>query len=196
MIEKLFVASNNQGKIKEIKFILTDVVHVFLTPGELGITESPVEDGNTFNENANKKAEFYFKRTGFLTLSDDSGLDVDVLKGQPGVRSSRFAGENATDLENNMKLLTALENIPAEGRGAQFRCVMVLKGSGILKSAEGICRGRIAQSIRGDHGFGYDPVFQPEKYDKTFGELGADIKDKISHRRKALESIKEILSNI
>jgi len=191
-IEKLLIASNNKGKIKEIKTLLGDVVDDFITPALLGITEFPVEDGKTFTENAGKKANFYFNRTGLLTLSDDSGLEVDFLNGLPGVRSSRFAGEEATDEENNRKLLHILKDVPDEKRGAQFRCIMVLKGENILEITKGICRGKIAFNIRGTKGFGYDPVFIPEGYSSTFGELGAEIKDEISHRRKALEMMKKL----
>ena len=191
-IEKLLIASNNKGKIREIKTILKDVVKEFITPGEMEITEEVIEDGDTFTENAKKKAEFYFEKTGILTLSDDSGLEVDCINGLPGVKSSRYAGEHAADHKNNIKLLDSLKDIPENKRGAQFKCIMVLKGKDILEVTEGICRGKIAFDIRGDKGFGYDPVFIPYGYYKTFGELGAGIKDTISHRRKALEEMKKV----
>ncbi|RKY87179.1 non-canonical purine NTP pyrophosphatase, RdgB/HAM1 family, partial [candidate division KSB1 bacterium] len=183
-MEQLFIASNNKGKIKEIKTILGSIVKDFLIPEDLKITEKVIEDGKTFLENAKKKAEYFYDKTGILTLSDDSGLEVDILDGAPGVNSARFAGENADDLENNIKLLDIMRNIPEDKRRAQFRCIMVLKGEKTLEIAEGICKGKISSKMKGLSGFGYDPLFIPENYNKTFAELGNKVKNKISHRRK------------
>ena len=128
-------------------------------------------------------------------LADDSGLEVDILNGKPGVFSARFSGENATDEENTKKLLEMMKDIPKEHRGAQFRCVLILMlPNGKIYRADGICRGRIADKPYGNNGFGYDPIFIPEGYDKTFGELQKHEKNNISHRFFALQKLKKIMA--
>jgi len=187
-MKKIIVATGNNGKLKEIREILSDV------PLEIaGMDEywdpvpSIAETGSTFRENAQIKADWVFGRCGIWTLADDSGLEVDALGGAPGVKSARYAGETAGSSENNKKLLAALQGVPANKRSARFRCVMVLKlteKSCII--TEGICEGSIASAPSGDGGFGYDPLFIPCGYTESFAELAQEQKNKISHRGKAL----------
>lgn len=152
------------------------------------------EDGKTFQENAIKKAATLAKLTGEWLVAEDSGLEVDALNGDPGVRSARYAGEKATYAENNRKLLRAMEGIPPEGRTARFRCAIALASpQGLLFVVEGQCEGRIAQEARGEQGFGYDPVFYLPDYGKTFAELGPAVKNQISHRAQALKKFREML---
>ena len=156
-----------------------------------------VEDGKSFFENAMKKAKTVSEKTGLLAIADDSGLEVDALGGRPGIYSARFAGENATDKENNERLLMEMKDIPLEKRGAQFRCVMVAyRPDGKWIKTEGICRGTITTEPRGEKGFGYDPVFLPEGHDKTMAELSMEEKNRISHRGKALAALKKEIKGL
>lgn len=151
------------------------------------------EDGATFQENAQKKAVEISLKTEAMVLADDSGLEVDILDGKPGVYSARYAGEPKDDRRNLEKLLDELKDI--EKRGAQFRCVLALAQKGeVLFTVEGICRGKIAFQAEGTNGFGYDPIFIPDGYDQTFGELSPDIKHSLSHRGKALQAFLKKLS--
>jgi XTP/dITP diphosphohydrolase len=153
-----------------------------------------VEDGSNFFENAMKKASLIFDYTGEMVIADDSGLEVDYLGGRPGVHSSRYAGENATDEENNKKLLSELAGVPNEKRGAAFRCVLILfKNSDNFESFEGKLEGKIGTEMKGNEGFGYDPVFIVPEYGKTVAELGAHIKNRISHRAVAFQKLKKSL---
>ena len=153
-----------------------------------------MEDQDSFEGNAYKKAKSVARVINEIILADDSGLEVDILNGQPGVFSARFSGENATDEKNNEKLLKMMEGVPEEKRGAQFRCVLVLMlPNGKSFKVEGICRGRIADRPYGNEGFGYDPIFIPEGYNITFGQMGKDEKNRISHRFLALKKLKEIM---
>ena len=154
------------------------------------------EDGNTFWENALKKARTVAHHTGRLTIADDSGLEVDCLKGEPGVHSARFAGEDASDRDNNRKLLQCLENVPSSQRGATFRCVIaVVDPQGKETWVEGVCNGTIGKKARGTGGFGYDPLFIIPALDKTLAELPLEEKNRISHRGKALAALKRVLSD-
>ncbi|MHC4714361.1 MAG: RdgB/HAM1 family non-canonical purine NTP pyrophosphatase, partial [Planctomycetota bacterium] len=151
-----------------------------------------VEEGVTFTENAAHKAHFFARHTGLLTVSDDSGLEVDALEGAPGVYSARFAGEAADYEANNRLLLEKLEGVPAEERTARFHCVIALASPDeVILTTDGTVEGVITTGPRGDYGFGYDPVFVPEGHDATFGELGGEVKDAISHRARALAEFKE-----
>ena len=152
------------------------------------------ETGSTFEENAVIKAEAWFKKTGIITIADDSGLEVDALGGAPGVRSARYAGETADDAQNNKKLLNKLKDTPLEKRIARFRCVMALAMFDGTKTFDGVVEGRLALEPAGTSGFGYDPLFIPDGYDKTFAELGADVKNSLSHRARALEKVVKFLS--
>lgn len=189
---ELVLSSRNEHKLKEFRSIL----------GKLGFHIVPVsqfdgvpvveEDGDTFEANAVKKAVEVSKALGLPAIADDSGLEVDYLGGAPGVWSARYAGENATDEENNRKLLAALEGVPEGQRSARFRCVIAFAvpdeyGNVDVETAEGVCEGVIAFGPRGSGGFGYDPLFIVPEYGKTFAELPAETKNRVSHRAKALE---------
>jgi len=155
------------------------------------------EDGKSFAENALKKARFYSKVFGKLTLADDSGLEVDSLKGLPGVYSARYSGERASSQKNNQKLLKEMEGIPLSKRGARFKCIMVLVSpDGKEAMTEGVCNGRIGMREKGRRGFGYDPLFILPKYGKTMAELSLKEKNKISHRGIALRKLRKILCTL
>lgn len=192
---RLVIASQNLNKVKEIKSILVDLDYEVLPAFQVIGTLEIEEDGSTFEENAKKKALLTAKAADCLALADDSGLEVAVLNNQPGVYSARYAGEQATDEDNNQKLLSALADIPEGSRQARFRCVIAIADpQGKVVTCEGICNGRITFKPRGDNGFGYDPLFLVEEYGKTFAELETGIKNKISHRAMALQKAKEILA--
>jgi XTP/dITP diphosphohydrolase len=166
----------------------------FATPRDLGDVPLPSEDGESYEENALEKARHYHALTGLAALADDSGLEVQHLDGKPGVRSARFAGPTSSYEEKNEALLSLLESVPEENRRARFVCVVVYvdpRGDSYVFRDE--CTGIIAQSARGGYGFGYDPVFVPEGFDRTFGELGEEVKSRISHRAKALRKARDFL---
>jgi XTP/dITP diphosphohydrolase len=191
---RLLLATRNRGKLAEIAQALADL-DIELA-GLDAYPEAPEveEDGATFEENALKKAREVAAATGCLTLADDSGLEVDALKGAPGVRSARFAGEGATDESNNARLLRELEGVPEKGRGASFRCVLaVCQPDGACQTCQGELRGSITTGPRGEWGFGYDPLFVPEGYAGTISELGGEVKARISHRAKALAELRRLL---
>ena len=154
------------------------------------------EDGKTFTDNALKKALFYSTYLEQLTLADDSGLEVETLKGMPGIHSARFAGERASPGENNQKLLREMEGIPTSKRGARFKCVMALASTDGRKAVtEGVCRGRIGFKEVGKRGFGYDPLFILPHYGKTMAQISIEEKNRISHRGKALRKMRKILAH-
>ncbi len=196
---KLLFATRNSDKAKEIRQMLTeknDLSIQVLTLSDLGLNIELVEDGSTFLENAQKKARQVYAvirqegKDDIAVLSEDSGLEIDALGGKPGVTSKRFAGETSTANERNRHVLELMADLPEECRRARFRCVMCLIDStGREKIFEGICEGKIAHAIRGNSGFGYDPIFIPEGYTQTFGELGDEVKNKISHRAKAFHQV-------
>ena len=189
--KKLLIATKNAGKVKEIKAILKDFDMDIISLADLPNVPEVIEDGKTFFENAFKKAKEVSDATGMMVLSDDSGLEVDALNGAPGVYSARYSGESGDDKSNNEKLLKELKDVPENKRTARFKCVMVLyHPSGKWISAEGACEGRIALKPAGEGGFGYDPVFYLDKYGKTMAEIPAEEKNKISHRAKALNELK------
>ncbi|MGI6169540.1 MAG: XTP/dITP diphosphatase [Christensenellales bacterium] len=191
---RLVIASNNAGKIREIREIIGDWFDEVCSLGDLGISLEVEEDGDTFAYNAQKKAREVCAVTGLCALGDDSGLCVDFLGGAPGVYSARFAGERANDDENNRKLLEQMADVPAEKRGARFVCCMALcYPDGRMLTVEGECRGSIAHVPAGDRGFGYDPVFYVEELGKTFGEIDDQTKNRISHRAVALGMLKQEL---
>lgn len=184
---KILLGTKNGGKIKEIKALRA--LHAFRSVELLTYKDYPfkdvAEEGRSFKANALKKAREICKETGMPVLAEDSGLEVAALGGKPGALSSRFAGEDATDEENMEKLLSLLANI--EDRRARFRCAAVLCfPNGKEISAEGELKGKIVKEPKGSSGFGYDPVFVPEDYQETLAQLGPEVKNAISHRRKAL----------
>lgn len=194
----LVVATQNPGKLRELRHLLGDL------PFKLyGLTDFPdiapiPETGNSFIENASLKAAGYAMQTGCLSLADDSGLEVDALGGAPGILSARYAGEPASDAERIEKLLLELSGYAAMNRSARFvSAVAVADGGGrILAVSVGECKGRIDFAPRGSEGFGYDPIFIPSGYDKTFAELKGEIKNEISHRARALAGAREFLRTL
>lgn len=193
---RVVVATANAGKVEEIRHALDLSGWEFVTAAELGGEPLEVEEtGETFTENALLKAHAYAERFGCAALADDSGLEVDALAGAPGVRSSRYASEHATDNENNMKLLLMLAAVPEEERSARFRSVVVLvEPTGTVTIAEGACEGRMGTAPRGTGGFGYDPLFLPDAAPgRTMAELTIGEKNAISHRGAALAALREAL---
>lgn len=191
-MRKLIIATNNAGKVKEIRAIFGGVYDEVLSLKEAGLSLEVEEDGVTFEQNAVKKAVEAAKASGCDALADDSGLCVDALGGAPGVFSARYAGPHATDALNNQKLLAALEN--RDDRGAKFVAVVALaKGDSVITAA-GEVRGEIAWRPSGCGGFGYDPLFFLPEMGQTFAELPADIKNRISHRARALQALKQKLN--
>jgi len=196
-MQKLLLGSNNRKKREEIATLLAGQNIQIVIPSEIGKFEEPIEDGITFEENAKIKAIYYSKATGLITLADDSGLIVDALGDLPGVHSARFAGEDATDSDNCAKLLAGLKGVPSQAKTARFVCtVVVADKEKILGISEGACEGLIIDEMRGDNGFGYDPMFyySPEK--KTFAELDSEVKNKVSHRAGALAGILHVLQKL
>jgi XTP/dITP diphosphohydrolase len=155
-----------------------------------------IEDGDTLEANAEKKAREIHKATGLPSLADDTGLEVDFINGAPGVYSSRFAGENATYAMNNEKLLNELKDVPSGQRTARFRCVMAIAENGQITFLEGTCHGFILNEIKGSHGFGYDPLFYVPEYNQTFAEMPLSLKNKISHRGHALRKVRQYFEKI
>jgi XTP/dITP diphosphohydrolase len=187
---KLVIATRNAHKLEEIRQILNfqglEVFSAFDFPDIPDV----VEDRDTLEGNAAKKAEEMARATGCWALADDSGLEVNALNGAPGVYSARYAGEACSYADNNAKLLQELEG--AADRSAQFRTVLALSDSdGNVQTLEGICAGKIIEELRGDEGFGYDPLFVPDGYEQTFAQMGADEKNKISHRSRALAQVRD-----
>jgi XTP/dITP diphosphohydrolase len=195
-VREIVVATENPGKLREIRKSLGGTAVQIVPLTDLPPLPAVEEDGSTFRENALKKALAVAQRTGRLTIADDSGLEVDHLEGEPGVRSARFAGEGASDADNNRKLLQCLEGVPPSQRGATFRCVIaVVDPQGRESSIEGTCRGVIGEQERGSQGFGYDPLFIIPELGKTLAELPLEEKNRISHRGKALEALKRTLTD-
>lgn len=187
-MKKIIIASKNKGKINEIKnFLLPLQYEVFSLLDIPGIDDIP-ETGSTFEENALLKAKAVYNKVMIPVLSDDSGLMVDYLNGEPGVYSARYAGNNSTDEKNTELLLKNLSGVKENNRKAQFKCIMVFYDGVNERTFEGTCYGRISYEQKGNNGFGYDPVFIPEGYEKTFSELPLEIKNKVSHRVNALRS--------
>ncbi|MEK6726074.1 MAG: XTP/dITP diphosphatase [Deltaproteobacteria bacterium] len=191
---ELVVATKNEGKVREFRKIMRDLPVEIVSLKDFPDLPDIIEDGRTFEENALKKARALAIFTKDVAIADDSGLVVDALSGSPGVLSARYSGEGATDLKNNLKLLTDLKEIPAKDRGAAFRCAIALVAPNDFEEVViGECRGSIGFEIRGNEGFGYDPLFIPDGFDKTFAELGMEIKNRISHRFRAIKAIRPVL---
>ncbi len=183
-MRRLLIATRNAHKLDEIRGLLPGV-EIVGTEGWPGVPD-PEETGATFEANAAIKAEAWRDATGLPTLADDSGLEVEALGGAPGVRSARYAGAHGDTAANNAKLLRELAGVPAAGRGARFVCALALAVPGeATRTLRGECRGRIVEAARGAGGFGYDPLFVPEGEAKTFGELPAETKARLSHRARA-----------
>ena len=189
-LQQLLVATRNRHKLVEIRAILSAPGLELLDPESVGNLPEVEEDGDTFEANAIKKAVTLARASGMLTLADDSGLEVDALGGDPGVYSARYAGEPSDDAANNAKLLDALRGQP--DRRARFRCAIALATpDGECSTVDGRCEGHITEAPQGQGGFGYDPLFVPDGFAQSFGELGADVKHRISHRGAALRAARE-----
>jgi XTP/dITP diphosphohydrolase len=195
-IIEVVIATRNSGKLREIRQILAPLGLRILSLRDFPEIPEILEDGRTFAENAAKKATPVARLTRRVAIADDSGLAVDALDGRPGVFSSRYAGEGASDLDRYHKLLQEMAGVPLGQRAAVFVCAMaVASPEGKVEIVEGECRGEIASSPRGNEGFGYDPVFFFPDLQKTMAELEPEAKNRISHRARALEKLKQILPN-
>lgn len=191
---EIVIASKNSGKVAEIAAALRDFPVKVVSLAELGNVPEAVEDGATFAENALLKARFYASYTGKACLADDSGLEVDALNGAPGVHSARYAGEAATDEQNNAKLLASLADKGLTESAARFRCVLAFVDTdGVVITADGVCEGRILNVPRGRGGFGYDPLFYLPELGKTLAEIDVAEKNRISHRGAALRNLADRL---
>lgn len=206
--QRLLVATRSQHKLRELGELLDLPPGVELvSPDDAGIEGEPDETGTTFETNARIKARYYASRSGLPTLADDSGLEVDALGGGPGVYTRRYAGPDATDDDNNAKLLRELADLPADERGARYVCVLALalpdtagpRGGLRIIARRGTCRGRIATGLRGSGGFGYDPLFEPALEPpggRTLGEWSAAEKHAISHRSRAARRMRPVLREV
>ena len=202
-MKKIILASNNLKKIKEIKEILKGYPYEIYSLKDMSIDIDVEEDGLTFEDNAKKKAmeiHQYLLNKGesnFIVLSDDSGLEVDCLNGEPGVYSARYAGEHGNDYKNNIKLLQEMKAFKGDERAARFVCVIaVVFEDGSVKIVRGEVEGTIIEELKTEGGFGYDPLFLYKPLEKTFGELSMDEKNKISHRGKALLKARNIIETL
>ena len=194
---RLLLATSNIHKAKELKLILSDRAGLdILTFQDIPKISLVHEDGRTFEENAVKKAVSYARQSGCLAVADDSGLCVDALGGAPGVHSARFAGDERNDLSNCEKLLKLLSGVPLKKRTAHFECHIAFAGKeGLIASVSGNVKGFIAEELKGKNGFGYDPLFLYPELNQTFAEISSDLKNRISHRAKALAAFKKVLSD-
>ena len=193
----LVIATRNPGKFTEIVALLQDLDVLLVPLDRVGPTAVPPEGGESFQENARRKAEAVALASGHYALGDDSGLEVDALGGEPGVLSARFGGPDLTDAERNVLLLTRLRGTATAQRTARFRCVIAIADpGGSVYLAEGTCEGQIAMAPRGTHGFGYDPIFEIPSLRQTLAEVGPEIKNRLSHRAQALARARKILEEI
>ena len=203
---RVLVATRSAHKLRELRELL-GLRAELIDLDDAGILDEATEDGATFEANAAKKARFFALRSGLPTLADDSGLEVDALGGGPGVRTRRYAGENATDEENNVKLLAALDGLEPARRRARYRCVLALalpeelgpRGGLPIRFARGTLEGRIAGAPKGDGGFGYDPIFEPageRPGGRTLGLWTAEAKNRISHRGRAARRMHRCLVDL
>ena len=194
-MKKIVIATKNKSKLIEMKNAFAELPVEIAYLAEFGDLPDVVEDGDTFAENAQIKAEFFMSKTGCACIADDSGLEVDALNGMPGVYSARFAGFHADDGTNNQKLLDELDRVNVEESKADYRCALVFMDiDGTRFESEGICYGKIKKVARGCGGFGYDPYFYIDN-NKTMAELSIEEKNKISHRGAALRQMVKILTN-
>jgi len=191
LVTKLLIATSNKGKLREVRAMLEALGVEVIGLTDIDAIEEPVEDGDTFDANARKKAIHYAAASGLWALADDSGLEVDALDGAPGVYSARYAGEDADDMANNARLIRELQAIPEANRTARFRCAMALATSDkvVVATSSGTIEGVIIDEPRGHNGFGYDPHFFIPDQDRTAAELPPVQKNRISHRGQALAAI-------
>lgn len=196
MVE-VILASRNKGKIREIRELLGDLKIRLTSLNDYVGLPSPIEDGESFQENAVRKAKMIASLTRKIAIADDSGLEVEALDGRPGVMSARFGGEGISDETRSEKLLSLLKEIPSSERKAAFKCVVAIVSlEGNVRTAKGKCSGVIGFERKGENGFGYDPIFIPQGYEKTMAQLSPEIKNKISHRARAFLQAKKILEEM
>lgn len=194
---RILLATNNKGKVREYRMLLGNLPFELVTPAEVGITTEVEETGKTLEENARLKAVTLAKASRLISLADDSGLEVDALGGEPGPLSARYAGAGATDRERINFLLKRLEGVPLHKRTARFRCVIaVARPDGKVGLCSGECNGTIIREPRGETGFGYDPVFYLPDFNKTMAELPLEIKNKVSHRGNAAHQVPGLLAKL
>jgi XTP/dITP diphosphohydrolase len=195
---ELLIATHNAGKIRELSALLSNLPLRLRRLSEFPQIEEVEETGETFAANAELKARSYSRQTNLWTLADDSGLEVDALGGAPGVLSARYGGANIKDAERNALLLAALSATNEPQRTARFICAIALyePKAGATKLFAGACEGRITRHPRGNNGFGYDPLFVPEGYTQTFGELPDELKQQLSHRARALTAVRAYLQGL
>jgi len=195
-LRDLLLASQNPGKLAEMRKLVEGLPFRILGPGDVGIHDAPEETGTSFAENAALKARYYATRSGLMAVADDSGISVDALNGAPGLYSSRFGGEGASDADRNRLLIEKLSGVPREKRGAHFTSAVALaRGGEIVFQASERADGFIAEAPLGPNGFGYDPLFYYPPFGKTFGEVSHVEKDKVSHRGKAFARLREYLAS-
>ena len=193
----LLLGSSNPGKLHEMRQLLAGLPYRVLGPADVGLRGAPEETGATFMENAILKARHYAGQSGLLAIADDSGLSVDALDGGPGLYSSRFGGEGASDADRNRLLLERLRGVPPARRGARFTSAVAAARDGlVLFEAEESVDGRIAEAPEGPNGFGYDPIFFYPPFGKTFGEVSGPAKDRVSHRGKSFARLREFLRSL
>lgn len=193
-MKKIIFATGNQDKMREIREILSDLDAEILSLKDAGIQADIVEDGTTFEENAEIKARAISEMTGEIVLADDSGLEIDYLNKEPGIYSARYMGEDTSYRIKNKNLIDRLEGVPDEQRTARFVCAIAAAfPDGTLKTVRGVMEGRIGYEERGENGFGYDPIFFLPEYGMSSAEISREEKNRISHRGKALRMIKEEL---
>ena len=191
---QIIFATGNANKVREVCQILEGTGYEIVSMKDAGIDVEIIEDGKTFEENAIIKAKTIAEASGELVLADDSGLEIDYLNGEPGIYSARYMGEDTSYDIKNANLMERLEGVPDEKRTARFVCaIAAVWPDGKVKTAVCTMEGRIAYESAGANGFGYDPIFKPDGYDKTFAELGMDIKNHISHRARATAKLADFL---
>jgi len=197
LLPKLLIATNNRGKVGEYRYLLDDLAGELLTPADLGIHTEVMETGDTLEDNASLKAVALALESKLITLADDSGLEVDILGGEPGPFSARYAGEDASDEDRISYLLSRMNGVPWTMRTARFVCVIALSTpEGKVEFCYGECPGLITLEPRGKKGFGYDPVFYLPELDKTMAELPMEVKNRISHRGVAARQVKDALNRL
>ncbi|MBN1367062.1 MAG: XTP/dITP diphosphatase [Dehalococcoidales bacterium] len=196
-VNRILLATNNKGKVREFRSLLKGLPFELVTPEELGITTEVDETGKTLEENARLKAVTLAGESKLVSLADDSGLEVDALNGEPGPLSARYAGAGATDKDRVNYLLKRLHGVPPDKRTARFRCVIAAaKPDGEVEMCSGECHGIITGEPKGETGFGYDPIFYLPEYGKTMAELPLEIKNNISHRGNAARKVTGILAKL
>lgn len=195
-MKQIVLATKNQGKIKEMRALLAPLHIEVLSLADFASIKDAEENGKTFCDNAIIKAKYYYSHTHVACLADDSGLEVDALDGRPGVYSARYSGEGATDESNNQKILSEMKQVAIENRTARFRCAMALVDGDMTLTTDGTCEGILLDELRGEGGFGYDPLFYVPRFKRTLAELTSDEKNAISHRGQAVRKMADKIAKL